>query len=112
MAIYEFLCDECGTEYDYLDPNSDPTKKRPCPKCRKMNKKVMSAPAFHLKDEGCGWASKGYSRRRSVADGPEGDKANRFKKSGKTVVPVRSQYKLEPNKDTTNKKKPKLCVKK
>lgn len=113
MAIYEFVCDECGKEYEFFDEKSDPDAKRPCPECRKMNKKIISAPNHILKDGGCGWAKDGYSRRHSVADGPSDGKGNRFKKSGKTVVPVRNMgLSIEPDKDKSKKKKPTLAVKK
>lgn len=103
MPIYEFECDNCDIIYECLILKQDDKVKKPCPKCKKMNGKIMSAANAHLPDSGTGWAKHGYSRKRSAADGP-GDK------SGRTITPVRA--KIEPNKDDSIKKKSKLRVKK
>ena len=101
MANYEFEC-KCGKVYEYLDlKNTD--KKRACPKCGKLNEKVMSASTFALKAGGVGWGKKGYSGTHSISDGPEG-KGNRHKRSGKTTIPVRGGFSLEGKKGDTTKK--------
>ena len=113
MAIYEFECSKCETEYEALDLFSDTEKLKPCPRCKTMNKKIMSASNFILKSGGCGWhKDNGYNARRSMADGPEPMTGDRHKRSGKTVVPVRGGLTLEPNKDTSKKKKPMIKVQK
>jgi len=112
MAIYEYICEKCSTEYESLDLTNNPELKKPCPKCKFMNGKIMSASNFVLKQEGCGWAKDGYSRKFSSADGPENKWGDRHKRSGKTVVPVRGGFSLEPNKDKSKKKKPMLKVQK
>ncbi len=112
MPIYEYFCDGCETKYEVLDLKARPETEKPCPKCKKMNGKIMSVTTSILADGGVGWEKNGYNRQRSIADGPEGDNTNRFKKSGKTTVPVRnSGFSIEPNKDKSKKKKPSLCVK-
>jgi putative FmdB family regulatory protein len=105
MPIFEFECPDCEIVYEVLDLKSDPKLEKPCPKCKRMNSKIVSAPAVHLKDGGVGWAKDGYSRRHTMADGPG-------EKSGRTVVPVRTNLSIEPDKDNSKKKRPKLSVKK
>lgn len=112
MAIYEFECSNCSTAYEALDLLSKPEALKPCPKCKTMNKKIMSTTTFVLKQGGCGWAKDGYSRKYSMADGPENKWGDRHKRSGKTVVPVRGGLSLEPDKDHSKKKKPMLKVQK
>jgi len=111
MAIYEYEC-KCGAVYESLDLTSNPELEKPCPKCKTMNGKIMSATTFVLKQGGCGWSKEGYSRKYSMADGPENRWGDRHKRSGKTVVPVRGGLSLEPNKDNSKKKKPMLKVQK
>lgn len=113
MPIFEYKCENCLIVYECLEiHNPNPDLQKPCPKCKRMNGKIMSAPAFILKDEGVGWANKGYNRQYSIADGPERKTGDRHGRSGKTVVPVRGGMSIEPNKDDSKKKKPMLKVQK
>ena len=53
MPIYEYACESCGFEDEYLQKVSDPLLTR-CPKCGKQTfEKQVSAAGFHLK--GSGW---------------------------------------------------------
>ena len=53
MAIYEFLCQECGHQDDLIRKMSDSTLLN-CPRCRKESfRKQVSAPNFKL--SGSGW---------------------------------------------------------
>ena len=111
MPIFEFECTDCSIVYESLDLKGDDTLEKPCPKCKKMNGKIMSASNVHLKDGGVGWSKDNYSRPHSMADGPAPKNAKRHKSSGRTVVPVRN-LSLEPNKDDSKKKRPTLAIKK
>jgi putative FmdB family regulatory protein len=111
MAQYEFKC-KCGKVYTVLDYKNQANHKHPCPDCGAMNEKVISPVTVVLKRGGVGWAKDGYSAERSMADGPEPRGGDRHKRSGKTVVPVRGGFSLEPDKDTSKKKKPMIKVKK
>lgn len=53
MPIYEYRCDACGFEDEYLQKMSEPTL-TVCPECGKTAfTKLVSAAGFHLK--GSGW---------------------------------------------------------
>lgn len=53
MPIYEYRCDECGLEKEYLQKVGDPLITE-CPSCgASAMKKLISAAGFQLK--GSGW---------------------------------------------------------
>ena len=53
MPIYEYACESCGFEGEYLQKVSDPLRTE-CPQCRKPTfNKLISAAGFQLK--GSGW---------------------------------------------------------
>lgn len=53
MPIYEYRCDDCGLQKEFLQKMSD-TPIAACPSCGKTNfKKMLSAAGFQLK--GSGW---------------------------------------------------------
>jgi putative FmdB family regulatory protein len=53
MPIYEYRCDACGFQNEYLQKVSDPLLSV-CPQCRKESfKKLLTAAGFQLK--GSGW---------------------------------------------------------
>ncbi|RMF17346.1 MAG: zinc ribbon domain-containing protein [Gammaproteobacteria bacterium] len=53
MPIYEYVCQACGHEKEYLQKMSDPVKVT-CPACQQdALQKKLSAPGFRLK--GGGW---------------------------------------------------------
>jgi putative FmdB family regulatory protein len=109
MAIYEYECKACKITFEVLDFKNE-GKDKPCPKCKSLCKKVeISKSNFQLgKNGGVGWHKDGYAARRSVAKSPGGE---REKRGSNRAVPVRqSKYSLEPNKDTSKKKRPKLKV--
>lgn len=58
MPIYEYLCKECGKEFEVLQKFSDrPVKK--CAHCSGKVEKKISGSAFHLK--GGGWYKTDYA---------------------------------------------------
>lgn len=52
MPIYEYQCGKCGEQHEVIQKFSE-SPKRKCPSCGALRlKKLISAPAFHLKGEG------------------------------------------------------------
>lgn len=111
MPIYEFECSDCEIVYESMSLTVKDELQKPCPKCHKMNDKLISESSFHLKQGGVGWGKDGYNRPHTMADGPEPKHAKRHKSSGRTVVPVRG-LQIEPDKDHSKKKRPSLKVQK
>ncbi len=75
MPIYEFVCDDCGHEFESLQRLSDPLPDT-CPDCGKHRvHKKLSAAAFRLK--GGGWYEtdfkSGQKKNVSAADGAKAD---------------------------------------
>ena len=75
MPIYEYVCDDCGHQFDALQKMSDPPLAT-CPECRAdALKKKISAPLFRL--AGSGWYETDFKKdkQRNVlkADGAEKD---------------------------------------
>jgi len=53
MPIYEFVCENCGNEFEKLQSFSDTTMPT-CPKCQSVSvQRKLSSPAIHFK--GSGW---------------------------------------------------------
>lgn len=72
MPIYEYRCDTCGFQKEYLRKASDPLLTT-CPECGKESfTKMLSAAGFQLK--GSGWYATdfkgGGSCAASTGDGP------------------------------------------
>lgn len=61
MPIYEYHCDDCGKDFEFVQKMSEAPKKS-CPECggRKF-KKLVSSTAFQLK--GTGWYATDYKNR-------------------------------------------------
>ncbi len=98
MPIYEYRCEDCMKIFERLIPTMS-NRKEKCPWCGELCEKIMSQSSFHLDNtKGLGWAKDGYNRHGSVF-------TDREKKSSKTNL------KLEPDKDHSKDKKPKLKVK-
>lgn len=80
MPIYEYKCEACGAEMEFMQKSGDTPPKK-CPKCGGKLKKRLSAPAFHFK--GSGWYITDYAKKntgkaesqRESKDTPKSDKA-------------------------------------
>jgi len=69
MPIYEYGCPDCGTQFEEWQKMSDDPVTE-CPKCGEGNvKKLLSAPAFHLK--GGGWYSDHYGLKGDSSSSSE-----------------------------------------
>lgn len=60
MPLYDYQCSKCGIIFEYEVTLADIDKEVRCLNCNGSCKRLMSAPAFHLK--GGGWAKDGYSK--------------------------------------------------
>ncbi len=60
MPLYEYLCDDCGHQFEHIQKFSDALVEK-CPKCGGRVHKLQSAPAFHLK--GTGWYATDYAKK-------------------------------------------------
>ncbi|HMO17526.1 MAG TPA: zinc ribbon domain-containing protein [Oligoflexia bacterium] len=63
MPTYEYKCYSCAHQFEIVQKISDPVLKD-CPNCKDQTlKRLVSAPAFHLK--GSGWYKTDYSSQSS-----------------------------------------------
>jgi putative FmdB family regulatory protein len=74
MPIYEYRCQNCGYQNDYLQKLSDPPI-TDCPQCAQASMvKLVSAAGFQLK--GSGWYATDFKGGKSTSGGesakPEG----------------------------------------
>lgn len=93
MPIYEYQCGKCGEQHEMIQKFSEPPKRK-CPSCGALRlKKLISAPAFHLK--GDGWY---------VTDFRDKDKKKKDKSKGedKTVDKTGAKDKSD-KKDSSSK---------
>jgi len=66
MPIYEYKCPDCGHQFETMQKFSDDPI-TVCPKCEEENvRKMISAPAFHLK--GGGWYKDHYGLKSGGGD--------------------------------------------
>ena len=75
MPIYEYVCNECGHEFDALQKFSDAPLKT-CPACSKESlKKKISAAGFRL--SGSGWYETDFKsdRKKNLAQGDSSEKS-------------------------------------
>jgi putative FmdB family regulatory protein len=93
MPIYEYRCDACGHQEEFLQRASEPTLTE-CPVCRKPTfHKLLSAAGFHLK--GSGWYATDFKNKASKP----ADKKSEDKSESKTE----SKTDAKPEKKTESK---------
>lgn len=87
MPIYEYQCGKCGEQHEIIQKFSE-SPKRKCPSCGALRlKKLISAPAFHLK--GDGWYVTDFrdkdkkKKDKAGGDGKTAEKADGKDKSEK-----------------------------
>jgi putative FmdB family regulatory protein len=66
MPLYDYACRACGKTTEILQRFEDPPLTI-CPHCGGELKKLLSAPAFHLK--GSGWYATDYGRKSGEGAG-------------------------------------------
>jgi putative FmdB family regulatory protein len=52
MPVYNYVCDECGAQFDQYLPFQDAGKKVSCPKGHAHTRKIISAPSVVFKGSG------------------------------------------------------------
>lgn len=68
MPIYEYECNACGSQVEFIQKFSDGPKRK-CPDCGALRlKRLVSAAAFHLK--GTGWYATDF-RDKGKANGKD-----------------------------------------
>lgn len=84
MPIYEYVCNECGHDFDALQKMSD-APLRDCPACEKSAlKKIISAPGFRL--SGSGWYETDFKsdNQKNLSKGDSADKKPSAESSDKS----------------------------
>ena len=88
MPIYEYRCDSCGHQQEFLQKVSD-APLTTCPKCAKPSfSKMLSAAGFQLK--GSGWYAtdfKGSGSKPAAKSGEESKPAGETKSEEKKAAP-------------------------
>lgn len=84
MPIYEYVCNECGHDFEALQKMSD-APLLDCPACEKSAlKKKISAPSFRL--SGSGWYETDFKsdNQKNLSKGDSVDKNTSDKSSDKS----------------------------
>lgn len=85
MPIYEYRCDDCGHQKEYLQRISD-APLTDCPDCGKASlRKMVTAAGFQLK--GSGWYATDF-RNKGAAATPSADKPAESAKSDTKAEPA------------------------
>ena len=121
MPIYEFVCQDCGHEFEKIQSFSDSSTPS-CPNCQGLHvQRRLSAPAIHFK--GSGWyitdsrnAAKGSATGSSTGSDSDGGKGDADKNEagksetskgdevkGDTALPAPAVSKDAPAKAATAK---------
>ena len=93
MPIYEYVCSECGHDFEALQKMSD-APLRDCPACEKSAlKKKISAPGFRL--SGSGWYETDFKsgNQKNLSKGDSAEKDSSAKSSDKTSTGTDSKKK-------------------
>lgn len=109
MPIYEYRCEACGYEDEYLQKMSD-APLTVCPECGKPAfTKLMSAAGFHLK--GSGWYVTDFKNPPKKGAGKKSDDASSAKAEDKSAKAdnkseVKSEGKSEEKSAEKSSEKP------
>ncbi len=101
MPIYEYRCDACEHHLEVLQGLNDPPL-TDCPDCNAAAlRKLVSAPAFHLK--GTGWYATDF-RDKSTEKAAKTNNEDKDASKGDSEVPAAkgSGTKAAANSDTTS----------
>jgi putative FmdB family regulatory protein len=107
MPIYEYRCDKCGFQKEFLRRMSD-APLTDCPKCGKRSfKKLVTAAGFHLK--GTGWYATDFkgSGAKPVAKQDKSESKSETKIETKTEAKTEAKTETKPDtKSETRQDKP------
>jgi len=105
MPIYEYQCQACGHEEEFIQKISDAPFKK-CPKCGKNKlQKQVSASAFHLK--GAGWYVTDFRDKNKAKPGDdrEASKPEKKEKAEKSEKPQKKEQSKDKSKKSPDKPK-------
>ena len=86
MPIYEYRCQSCGHQQEFLQKVSD-APLTTCPQCAKPSfSKMLSAAGFHLK--GSGWYATDFKGGASKPAAKSGEESKPAAKSGEESKPA------------------------
>jgi len=80
MPMYEYQCDGCNSDVEYIQKFSDPPMTK-CEDCGGRLTKLLSAPSFHL--TGGGWYADGYGDAKPKEKKSEGGGSDAKKSDAK-----------------------------
>ncbi len=80
MPIYEYICTECGDQFDAIQGFSDKPLRK-CKKCSGKLRKLVSECSFHLK--GTGWYVTDYGKKNKTNEKAAHDKKTEETKPAK-----------------------------
>ena len=104
MPIYEYRCEACGHQEEFLQRVSEPPLTE-CPVCRKPTfHKLLSAAGFQLK--GSGWyvtdyAGKTTKNEKSESESTTDSKSDKTDTKTKESSPKKTSDKASPSKPST-----------
>jgi putative FmdB family regulatory protein len=103
MPLYEYVCEQCGHQFEQIRKFSDPPLEE-CPKCGGKLRKLMSSPAIQFK--GTGWYITDYAKKDQVAATKSGEsKAGDSKTATETKADAKSETKTETKTDAKSESK-------
>lgn len=106
MPIYEYRCDTCGFQKEYLQKLSDP-KLTTCPECGKETfSKMLTAAGFQLK--GSGWYVTDFRDKGKAKDGGKSTGASTGTSAGtsETKTEAKAEAKTESRSEAKTEAKP------
>jgi putative FmdB family regulatory protein len=105
MPIYEFICQDCGNEFEKLQAFSD-TSTPTCPRCQSVRvQRRLSAPAVHFK--GSGWyVTDSKNGAKSAANGKTKEEPSEKSNTEKDNPEKHNTEKSNTEKSSTEKSSP------
>src|SRR5215831_7941826 len=105
MPIYEYVCARCARRTEVIQGMNDPPP-RVCPHCGGKLKKLVSAPAFHLK--GSGWYKTDYAspagKAMEKSEGEKAESSDKADSSGEKTEKAGASEKVEKSERKEKKK--------
>ena len=101
MPIYEYRCEACGHQEEFLQRVSEPTL-TDCPACHKPTfHKLLSAAGFHLK--GSGWYATDFKNKTTKPAEKKAEDKSEAKTETKTDNKTETKTETKPEKKTESK---------